>query len=585
MGNKSECLCCQNNVPKNGPRICPICNHVFKGNGWDGIDAHWKAKHTDVMPYEEFWSSLCSEHKSKPSNSEASQEQKLLDIHRQLFGFLLEQDIPFYPRKQAYKDRSVENGYFFRGGDDYAQTTFWTGDCPNAHIYSIAFVVKDDSSSYLEITAQNSDEEERVYLAGIRDCVGGFNESLKKDRQWRLNFEGKDFLLHFQHVMDMIRPEIDKYLGDHPNEKFKPLNMAGCKKYINNVSMVFHGMNEQRIARLCWNTNNWGSPSGVEGKSRNKKSYEYLYGFGHEEWLFDMAKLVDGYHYAFIQPIGSKGRNTYAGQTFDISFYSIEDKTRKRFWIGDVRNVEVVDKGESERIHAIYVQKGWLDEMVQQLKAVGAEHEIFENFAPTSFVTIRFRSSDLNLLDTPKEFSKNDPAVTSDYYNLKRKVVDPRFHSGTFVFSPGHKRKKKTATITHRSKQKSIELVHNRIQDYMYDQLVLEHGADYVGTEQETGYGGSVDLAVKLGESEKFDFYEIKTSIGVRACIRDALSQLLEYAFYSKGDVAERLIIVSQNAITEESQTYLEFLRKKFGLPVYYQRFNLDAGMLDSELN
>ena len=26
-------------------RECPECDHVFKGHGWDGIDAHWKAKH------------------------------------------------------------------------------------------------------------------------------------------------------------------------------------------------------------------------------------------------------------------------------------------------------------------------------------------------------------------------------------------------------------------------------------------------------------------------------------------------------------------------------------------------------------
>ncbi|SDR29014.1 hypothetical protein SAMN05519103_01764 [Rhizobiales bacterium GAS113] len=37
------------------PKVCPECDHVFQGNGWDGIDAHWKAKHSDVMPYEEAW--------------------------------------------------------------------------------------------------------------------------------------------------------------------------------------------------------------------------------------------------------------------------------------------------------------------------------------------------------------------------------------------------------------------------------------------------------------------------------------------------------------------------------------------------
>jgi hypothetical protein len=38
--------------------VCPECGHVFKGNGWDGIDAYWRGKkkgHEEVMPYEEAW--------------------------------------------------------------------------------------------------------------------------------------------------------------------------------------------------------------------------------------------------------------------------------------------------------------------------------------------------------------------------------------------------------------------------------------------------------------------------------------------------------------------------------------------------
>ncbi len=26
-------------------RECPECGHAFQGKGWDGIDAHWKARH------------------------------------------------------------------------------------------------------------------------------------------------------------------------------------------------------------------------------------------------------------------------------------------------------------------------------------------------------------------------------------------------------------------------------------------------------------------------------------------------------------------------------------------------------------
>ena len=36
-------------------KVCPECQHVFKGAGWGGIDAHWRAHHEDVMLFEEAW--------------------------------------------------------------------------------------------------------------------------------------------------------------------------------------------------------------------------------------------------------------------------------------------------------------------------------------------------------------------------------------------------------------------------------------------------------------------------------------------------------------------------------------------------
>ena len=51
-----QCLCCEKNISEKQPRICPVCAHVFQGNGWDGIDAHWRAHHDQLMPYGEFWS-------------------------------------------------------------------------------------------------------------------------------------------------------------------------------------------------------------------------------------------------------------------------------------------------------------------------------------------------------------------------------------------------------------------------------------------------------------------------------------------------------------------------------------------------
>lgn len=49
------------------PKVCPECGHVFKGNGWDGIDAHWKSKHDAVMPYAEAWPLLKADRYTSPS--------------------------------------------------------------------------------------------------------------------------------------------------------------------------------------------------------------------------------------------------------------------------------------------------------------------------------------------------------------------------------------------------------------------------------------------------------------------------------------------------------------------------------------
>lgn len=56
VGHKSiETVREQVKATSQGRKICPECDHVFQGSGWDGIDAHWKSRHEKIMPYEEAW--------------------------------------------------------------------------------------------------------------------------------------------------------------------------------------------------------------------------------------------------------------------------------------------------------------------------------------------------------------------------------------------------------------------------------------------------------------------------------------------------------------------------------------------------
>ena len=42
---------------------CASAPSVFRGRGWSGVEAHWKAHHQDAMVYEDFWRSLCPAHR------------------------------------------------------------------------------------------------------------------------------------------------------------------------------------------------------------------------------------------------------------------------------------------------------------------------------------------------------------------------------------------------------------------------------------------------------------------------------------------------------------------------------------------
>ena len=149
--------------------------------------------------------------------------------------------------------------------------------------------------------------------------------------------------------------------------------------------------------------------------------------------------------------------------------------------------------------------------------------------------------------------------------------------TGKFKFRAGHRNKKVGVVVVDKSveSQRAV-LKHNKIQNQMYKTLIGRYGKSCVGTEVPTGDGTSIDIVVK---TNKFCwFYEIKTDASVRGCIRQAIPQLLEYAYW-QGDATnvDKLIIVSPLAGTQQSERYLAFLRNRFKLNIFYEQVVLAA--------
>ncbi|MFA5143298.1 MAG: hypothetical protein WC522_03905 [Candidatus Omnitrophota bacterium] len=340
---------------------------------------------------------------------------------------------------------------------------------------------------------------------------------------------------------------------------------------------------ENKIARICWNDHGWQRPSGRDGKSKNKDAYEFKVGYGHEEWLLDTEKLVDGYHYGYLQPIG-KAWDKYQGQTFNISLYSINDDSRQRWWIGTIRNAEVVSPEESKEVLEYYKKKGWLQEMIDQIKNINGDERDFGKNAPFAFTNIKFKPADWELLDPPQRISNKDKSVSSTYYVLLNKVKNPDLElpfGDDPTFTPGHTIRDEKGIAYYGQRKSEIDRFHYKMQNNSYKQLVDMYGHDNVSTERQIGIGAAVDISVKDGDGEIF--YEFKTSNSIKACIREALSQLLEYSYYPDTERAKKLIIVSQNPITKDAKNYLIKIREHFKIPVYYKQYNVDKNCLEED--
>lgn len=161
---------------------------------------------------------------------------------------------------------------------------------------------------------------------------------------------------------------------------------------------------------------------------------------------------------------------------------------------------------------------------------------------------------------------------------LASKVKAPRNFDDGINFAPGHNEKYEGEINVKMTSMHKVTFTHNHIQTAVYDLLKKQYPADKIGTEIPTNTG-SVDLVRK--NSDGYFLYEIKTNNDTRKNIRQALSQLLEYAYWNKIHKVQELIIVAPSAPTEESKSYIQKLRDDFLLPVSYIYFNLKTDKIE----
>jgi len=348
--------------------------------------------------------------------------EKIVRTHEKILDHLLrlrKTDASFYfvPRKINNKER-LDKGYWFLGNENYLNLSFWNGEDWKEKIHNIGFVVLKNKTSYIELSAQDSSDKAK-FLAKIASKLGGFKKDGNKNK-WFKHYSGTNFIENLDDFIINSKPIIDKLITSEKPEEIKLLDESFFHKYGKRIidgreSQIDFG-SKNKLSKICWNTENWKFPSGSQGKSVSTESYEADTGYGHEEWLLDKSKIIDGYHYAFLQPLNIK-TDKHENRIYNISLFTINN-INKQYFVGEIKNVECINTDESIRVFKIYKTNGWIERMRKDVERVGANYQKFNDTPPEIFFNIRFKFKDVIQLDELVEISENDINITTNRYKL-----------------------------------------------------------------------------------------------------------------------------------------------------------------------
>lgn len=193
------------------------------------------------------------------------------------------------------------------------------------------------------------------------------------------------------------------------------------------------------------------------------------------------------------------------------------------------------------------------------------------------FVGKRVHESKIDVSKILTEFDKLYPLYC--YVESGELLSDP---NEKFEFKFGFSKKQIRSSATSLEKQIDINLRHNQIQYLVCEALQSKYPESGIQDEYKVSQGAQVDVVVEFLNA--YWFYEIKITPNARAAIREALGQLIEYTHWPSNNRAEKLIVVGEATATTQEIAYIDMLRKRYKIPLYYQRFDITNKCLDAEV-
>ena len=324
-----------------------------------------------------------------------------------------------------------------------------------------------------------------------------------------------------------------------------------------------------KVTRISFNSADWRCPTGEAKESEAANTYSHIHGFGHEDWLFRTEWQIDGWRYSFLQGVNKSRRNLVEKrESADITLFTIQPDKRRRY-VATIRDVEFLDDAQAEEALEAFRRRGWLDIMKAEIRSIGGNDSALGDAQWAQHIlNVRFRQENIDRFENGAFAGAVDSILhwnRYQLYNVEVGVID----SG--VKTARRRNGQEVAPVAKpfvRRAARSVECTpeHARMQARLLAELRTEYPNARIVCEEDY-------VDVKLETETECIFFEIKSDISPRAVMRQALGQLLEYAFYPHCErtLPSRLVMVGRSELTPLDRRYLEKLCKDFLLPLDYR--------------
>lgn len=322
------------------------------------------------------------------------------------------------------------------------------------------------------------------------------------------------------------------------------------------------------LARLAYNSQRWWRPTQANEVREAGNSYRSTHGFGHEDWLFRNEWLLDGWRYGFVQGVNrSRKKLLRHDQPFHLRLFTMPPSGGRRA-VAEIREAECLNDELAREAVAAFEQQGWLDVMRAEVTAAGGRAErLGENTHAPYMLNLRYRLDRVRWLDKDTPLSPADSVQRITRYTMvlagtamESALPTWRGRAGTLDLTGDDERRR---FVPGRWITYSPE--HLRMQKSLVEQLRQRYPGAIITYEEDF-----VDVTVRT-ESEIL-LIEVKSDLHPLSVVRQALGQILEYAYHPRRayELPVKLVIAGRRPLEGDDLSYFEQIKQRFSLPVDY---------------